>query len=543
MRRSLPPLRLAGASLRSLLALGAGRGTAPGAAGEPQHGIAMHGEPALPAGLRPPALRQSGRAEGRPPDAGRARHLRQPQPVHRQGPRAVADPRLRGREPAGARLRRAVHALRPAGAHGRDRRRRAATSPSRSIPAAHFSDGKPVTADDVIFSWQLLRDKGRPNFRTYYVKVAKAEALSERVVRFDLAGANDRELPLILGLMPVLAKHAVDPGHVRGDHVRSHRSAAAPMWSARSIPAAASRSSAIPNYWGRDLADQSRLLELRRGPLRLLPRRQFAFRGLQEGPLRRARRDTIPDAGRPPTTFRRCATAASSRRRSRPACRRACSGFVFNTRRPVFADIRVREAIGLLFDFEWLNHNFFFDRYQRTASYFEGSELSARGRPADARERALLAPFPDAVRADVMDGTWQPPVDRRLGPRPRHAQARARAAAKPPATSSSAPCCASARRGGRSPSRSWSPPRTRSGWRSPSRAISSAPASRLRVRVVDAVQYDRRRITYDFDMIEIPLGPVAVARQRAGLLLGLGGRRRSTARATTWASRARRSTP
>ena len=78
-------------------------------------------------------------------------------------------------------------------------------------PAAKFSDGKPVTAEDVIFSWQLLRDKGRPNFRTYYVKVAKAEALSERVVRFDLTGANDRELPLILGLMPVLAKHAVNP--------------------------------------------------------------------------------------------------------------------------------------------------------------------------------------------------------------------------------------------------------------------------------------------------------------------------------------------
>src|SRR5262249_34296279 len=78
-------------------------------------------------------------------------------------------------------------------------------------PAAKFSDGKPVTAEDVIFSWQLLRDKGRPNFRTYYVKVAKAEALSERTVRFDLAGANDRELPLILGLMPVLARHATNP--------------------------------------------------------------------------------------------------------------------------------------------------------------------------------------------------------------------------------------------------------------------------------------------------------------------------------------------
>jgi peptide/nickel transport system substrate-binding protein len=64
-------------------------------------------------------------------------------------------------------------------------------------PLAKFSDGRPVTAQDVIFSWRLLRDKGRPNYRTYYVKVAKAEALGERVVRFDLAGANDAAVRLL----------------------------------------------------------------------------------------------------------------------------------------------------------------------------------------------------------------------------------------------------------------------------------------------------------------------------------------------------------
>src|SRR5256885_1109092 len=80
----------------------------------------------------------------------------------------------------------------------------------RLNPAARFSDGKPVTAEDVIFSWELLRDHGRPNHRTYYSKVVKAAAQGERTVRFDLAG-DDRELPLILGLMPVLARHAVDP--------------------------------------------------------------------------------------------------------------------------------------------------------------------------------------------------------------------------------------------------------------------------------------------------------------------------------------------
>jgi len=84
------------------------------------------------------------------------------------------------------------------------------------------------------------------------------------------------------------------------------------------------------------------------------------------------------------------------------------SDYVFNTRRAVFADIRVRQAIALLFDFEWINRDFFFNLYRRSASFFDDSELSAYHRPADARERALLKPFPDAVRADVLDGTWSP---------------------------------------------------------------------------------------------------------------------------------------
>ena len=83
--------------------------------------------------------------------------------------------------------------------------------------------------------------------------------------------------------------------------------------------------------------------------------------------------------------------------------------FVFNTRRPSFEDIRVREAISLLYDFPWINKNLFFGLYGPVASYYQGSDLSSHGRPADARERALLAPYPDAVRPDVLNGTWSPP--------------------------------------------------------------------------------------------------------------------------------------
>ena len=260
-----------------------------------------------------------------------------------------------------------------------------------------------------MFSWQLLRDKGRPNFRTYYTKVAKAEALPDRKVRFDL---DRRQRP----------RAAADPradagagqargqsGHVRGDDIRADRSAAAPTRSARSTPAAASPSSAIPTTGdaiSRSSAGFWNFDEVRFDFYRDANSHFEAFKkGLYDLRVEHdpSKWETAYDV--PAVRDGRIVKEAFPN-----GMPKQLSGLVFNTRRPIFADIRVREALGLLFDFEWLNHNFFFDRYQRSASYFEGSELSARGRAADARERALLAPFPDAVRPDFMDGQWQPPV-------------------------------------------------------------------------------------------------------------------------------------
>src|SRR6201994_2717407 len=117
---------------------------------------------------------------------------------------------------------------------------------------AHFSDGKPVTSEDVLFSWELLRDHGRPNHRQYFSKVAKAEALDRLSVRFDLTGANDRELPLILGLMPVLPKDAVDPA------TSEETSLPPPIGSGpyritAVKPGASVTFTRAPDYWGREL--------------------------------------------------------------------------------------------------------------------------------------------------------------------------------------------------------------------------------------------------------------------------------------------------
>jgi peptide/nickel transport system substrate-binding protein len=366
-------------------------------------------------------------------------------------------------------------------------------------PAARFSDGKPVTADDVIFSWQLLRDKGRPNFRTYYTKVAKAEALSDRSVRFDLSGSDDRELPLILGLMPILPKHATDPATF--EETMLH----APVGSGpyRVAEAQVGRSLTLkrnPDYWGSELAINRGFWnfdEIRIDYYRDANTHFEAFkRGLYDvrAELDPARWETGYDV--PAVRDGRIVKEALPN-----GLPKGMSGLVFNTRRPIFSDVRVREAIGLLLDFQWLNRNFYFDQYQRTASYFEGSELSARGRPADARERALLAPFPDAVRTDVLDGAWQPPVTDGSG---RDRDTLKQALALLEAAGYDLINTKLRSRATRQPFTFEILVTTKDQERLAlafSRDLKRAGIV-VKVRVVDAVQYDRRKLTYDYDMIE-----------------------------------------
>jgi peptide/nickel transport system substrate-binding protein len=173
---------------------------------------------------------------------------------------------------------------------------------------------------------------------------------------------------------------------------------------------------------------------------------------------------------------------------------------VFNTRRPIFADIRVREAIGLLLDFEWLNKNFYFGAYKRTASYFEGSELTFSGHPADARERELLKPFPNAVRADVMDGSWRPPANDGSG-RDRDTLKKALSLFSQAGFDLDGTILRA--RDTKAPFEFELLVTTKDMERlglAFARDVKRAGIA-VRVRHVDAVQFDRRKLTYDFDMI------------------------------------------
>lgn len=366
-------------------------------------------------------------------------------------------------------------------------------------PAAKFSDGQPVTADDVIFSWQLLRDKGRPNFRTYYAKVTKAEALDPRTVRFDLAAADDRELPLILGLMPVLAKHATDADKFE-ETTFQPIVGSGPYKIAEVVPGRSVVLRRDPNYWGRDLPVTRGFWnfdEVRTEFYRDANSHLEAFtKGLYD-----VRPELDPSRWETAYTVPAVRDGRIVKEAFPTGMPKGLSGLVFNTRRPMFADVRVREAIGLLFDFEWVNHNFFFDKYARTASYFEGSELSARGRPADGKEKALLAPYPNAVRADIMDGSYQPAVTDGSG---RDRDTLRRALDLLEAAGYEFVGTELRARTSKRPFTFEILVTTKEQERLAlafSRQVKRAGIT-AKIRVVDAVQYDRRRIAYDFDMIE-----------------------------------------
>lgn len=278
----------------------------------------------------------------------------------------------------------------------------------RLDPRARFADGKPVTADDVLFSWELLRDRGRPNHRQYYSKVAKAEAPDPLTVRFDFGGASDRELPLILGLMPVLPRHAVDPATFE-ETTMTGPVGSGPYRVTAVRPGASVTLTRNPDYWGRDLPANRGLWNFDEIRLDFYRESNGQFEAFKRG-LYDFRVETEPLRWHDGYDFPAARSGELIRDTIKTGLPQPSEFLVFNTRRPVFSDIRVRQALTLLFDFEWINRNYFFGLYARSAGFFAGSELSAYGRPADARERELLKPFAERIRPDILDGSYRLPV-------------------------------------------------------------------------------------------------------------------------------------
>lgn len=371
---------------------------------EPRHGLAMHGRPALPPATPfpyvSPQVRKGGRiitalqgtfdslnpyaVRGVAPDAGpkfvwqgmMLRSLDEPFSVYCLLAESVEMPLDR----------------------------RSATFHLRK--EARFADGTPLTSADVLFSFELLKTKGKPFFRSAYGRATLAEARGPHTVHFEFGDGSDRELPLLIGTMPVFPVHATDPASFDGTMLAAPPGSG-PYRFADVKPGESILLTRNPDFWGADLpllrglynADELRYdffrdantmfeafkaglydFRLENDPGRWIG--GYDFPALREG---RVIREAVPNGNS-----------------------KGMNAFVFNTRRLIFADVRVREALGLLFDFDWVNRNLYSGVYKRTASFFEGSDLASTGTPASAGERALLAPFDGVVRADILAGEWRP---------------------------------------------------------------------------------------------------------------------------------------
>ena len=273
--------------------------------------------------------------------------------------------------------------------------------------AAHFSDGKPVTAEDVIFSFEVLRDHGRQNHRNYYPKVAKAEKIGERGVRFTFKPGSDREMPLIMGLMPVLPSHFYNAGSFEQSTLTALGSG--PYMIADVSSGRALKLKRDPNYWGRDLAVAKGRFNFDEMDYEYYQDQTAMFEAFKAG-----QHDFIEetDAGQWQTGYDFQAIKAGDVKKAEIefALPAPAAALVFNLRRPLFLDQRVRKALNLLFDFEWINRNLYHGAFTRLESLCDRSSLSAHGVAANDSESALLRPFPDAVTPEVMAGVLKFPV-------------------------------------------------------------------------------------------------------------------------------------
>lgn len=276
----------------------------------------------------------------------------------------------------------------------------------RLRPEARFHDGAPVTAADVVFSFDTLMKDGAPQYKAYYADVEKAVAEDRHTVRFDFRQAGNRELPLIVGQLPVLPQHAWEGREFARTSLEpplgSGPYRVAEVQAGRSI-----RYTRVADWWGKDLPVNRGQYNFDSLVIDYYRDNTVALEALKAGQF-----DFWIE-----TSAKNWATAYDT-----PAVRdgrlireeianhnpTGMQGFIFNLRRPQFQDARVREALGLLFDFEWTNRQLFHGAYIRTHSYFENSELAARGLPG-ADELKLLEPWRGQLPAQVFEAEYRPP--------------------------------------------------------------------------------------------------------------------------------------
>lgn len=275
-------------------------------------------------------------------------------------------------------------------------------------PRAKWSDGQPVTAEDVLFTYDVFTEKGRPPYSARMSMVAKLEKTGDRSVRFTFNDKANRETPLVIAMTPIVPKHAFDKETFDRTTLKPVIGSG-PYTVAQVAPGQRIVFKRNPNYWGKDIPAKRGFDNYDQITIEYFLNANAKLEAFKKGicaiaddsdPVKRERDLDFP-------AFHKGDVIAENFDTGIPP---VVTGFLFNTRLQKFSNPVVRRALGMLYDFEWANKNLFGGKYMRNMSYWQNSELSALGHPADDREKALLAPYPGRVPADVMDGTWRPPV-------------------------------------------------------------------------------------------------------------------------------------
>jgi peptide/nickel transport system substrate-binding protein len=276
-------------------------------------------------------------------------------------------------------------------------------------PDARWSDGQPVTPDDVIFTFNLLHDKGRVPFANRMNAITSMEKVGDHSVRFTLNDKADRETPMIIAsTTPILPKHAIDPATF------DQTSLTPPIGSGPYRVQTVNPGESIvfarnPDYWGKDIPAKVGSDNYDRITVDYFLQETTLFEAFKKGDVD-IYSDGSPSHWMSAYDFPAVGSGEVVRDVFKPKLPSGMLGFVFNTRRPIFSSVKVREGLSLAFDFEWVNKNLSSGAYTRTESYWQNSDLSAFATPADARELEMLGPIAGRIEPEVLDGTYKLPV-------------------------------------------------------------------------------------------------------------------------------------
>jgi microcin C transport system substrate-binding protein len=272
---------------------------------------------------------------------------------------------------------------------------------------ARWHDGKPVTVEDVIWSLETLREKGAPFYRYYYKNVKSVEAAGERRVKFTFDQTINRELPLIIGQLPILPKHYFEGREFERTTLEPPLGSG-PYRIKSFEPGRTVVYERVADYWGANLPvnrgsnnfDEIRYEYYRDANVAMEAFKAGAYDIRMENASKfwaTAYTGAMFDAG------------WIVKEEIPNQLGTGMQGFAFNLRRPLFQDAKVREALAYAFDFEWTNRTIMYGQYARTESYFSNTELGAQGLPSEA-ELALLEPFRDQLPEEVFTQVYHAPV-------------------------------------------------------------------------------------------------------------------------------------